>query len=143
MKEKKKFKDTAVGQWLKNNVPDVLDKVDDYIPMVSILTNAVKEKNLPPEKQFEFDQLILNHEKSMYELEVRDRESARQIKPDWMMRLVGCWVMCLTTFVVYAIFYTNIVASEMAHLIAGEIIGFAASVVMLFYGASYSRKTPK
>lgn len=145
-REKKKFKDTAVGQWLKNNVPDVLDKVDDYIPMVSILTNAVKEKNLPPEKQFEFDQLILNHEKEMYALEVQDRDSARNReieiaktgKHDHLMYAAGYTALGTFVVMVYAVIWKpeGMEHSPLFHQLMGIIEGVALTVFGFYFGTS-------
>lgn len=142
--EKKPFKDTKLGKFLKEKVPGVLDVVDDYFPPAKILTALVGKESLPPEDQSEFLKLLQDHEREMYALEVQDRDSARNReveiaktgKSDWMMRVVGIWVLILTTWIIYAVFYTVIINSEMSHFIAGEVVGFAASVVMLYYGAS-------
>jgi hypothetical protein len=74
---KKKFKDTKVGQWLKNNAPDLLDKADDFFPPLALITAAVKGKGLTPEQNAEFDKLAADHEQEMYALEIDDRKNAR------------------------------------------------------------------
>jgi hypothetical protein len=141
----KPFKESKLGQWLKEKAPKVLDTIGDVLPsggVLGIVKNLIdNNEDLTPEQKLEFEKLHKEHEAEIMALEVRDRESARLMKPDWMMRAVGLWVLLMTTWVVYAVFYTEVIASEMSHLIAGEIIGFAASVVMLYFGASYSRRT--
>src|ERR1044071_3448534 len=72
-RERKKFRDSAVGKFVHNVAPEILDKADDFFPPLSILTAALKGKNLNPEQQAEFDRLSIEYET----LRVRDMESAR------------------------------------------------------------------
>ena len=41
-KDRKKFKDTKVGIFLKTRVPSIIDIVDDYVPPLKILTTLLK-----------------------------------------------------------------------------------------------------
>lgn len=148
MKEKKKIKDTALGKFVTEKIPKLAGIIGDVLPdkgVLGVIKNLIdNDPEVPAEQKLEFERLVKDHEKEMFELEVHDRDSARvrevEIaktgRSDWMMKLVGIWVLILTTWIIYAVFYTVIINSEMSHFIAGEVVGFAASVVMLYYGAS-------
>jgi hypothetical protein len=77
-KERKKFKDTAVGQFLQKNAADIVDKVGDVFPPANILKLLVKDK-LTPDQQVEFDKHMQDYEKEMYALEIDDRKNARDM----------------------------------------------------------------
>ena len=48
-KDRKKFKDTKVGAFLKGKLPAVLDIADDYLPPLKILTTLLKPNVSIPE----------------------------------------------------------------------------------------------
>ncbi len=69
--EKKKFRDTKVGRFLKDKAPSILDKVGDLLPdagVLGIVKNLIDTdaKLSPADKA-----LAQQHLKEMYELEVR------------------------------------------------------------------------
>lgn len=77
MADKKKFKDTKVGEWLKQNAPKVLDTIGDALPGVSILTNAVKSiAGLTEDKQKEFEQMLPDYSDE-YAQHLLDQEKER------------------------------------------------------------------
>lgn len=76
MADKKKLRDTAVGQWLKEKAPKVLDAVGDAIPDSGVL-GVVKrlidnEPSLSPEQRLEFDKI-----KHQQEMNAQDNVSRR------------------------------------------------------------------
>lgn len=76
MADKKKLRDTAVGQWLKEKAPKVLDAVGDAIPDSGVL-GVVKrlidnEPGLSPEQRLEFDKI-----KHQQEMNAQDNVSRR------------------------------------------------------------------
>ena len=76
MAEKKKLRDTAVGRWLKEKAPKVLDAVGDAIPDSGVL-GVVKrlidnEPGLSPEQRLEFDKI-----KHQQEMNAQDNVSRR------------------------------------------------------------------
>jgi hypothetical protein len=76
MSEKKKLKDTAVGRWLKDKAPKVLDAVGEAMPDSGVL-GVVKrlvdgEPNLSPEQKLEFDRI-----KHQQEMNAQDNVSRR------------------------------------------------------------------
>jgi len=74
MSNKKKFKDTKIGKFLKDKAPNILDVVGDILPdngALGIVKNLIdKDESIDPEtKKMLHDQLI-----ESYKTEVADRE---------------------------------------------------------------------
>lgn len=141
----KKFKDTKVGQWLKANAPKVLDTVDDFVPPVKVLTALVKGESIPDEKKIEFEKMIQEYEKEIYELEIRDRESARSREvelaktgaTDHLMYVAG--YVALATFlimVISVIFIDTVTHNPLFHQLMGIIEGVALTVFGYYFGTS-------
>ena len=100
MSEKKKLKDTAVGRWLKDKAPKVLDAVGEAMPDSGVL-GVVKrlvdgEPDLSPEQKLEFDRI--KHQQEMnaqdnvsrrWEADMSsDVELAKMIRPSVMIALL-------------------------------------------------------
>jgi hypothetical protein len=153
-KERKKLKDTALGKFLSEKVPGVLDVVDDYFPPAKILT-ALVGKNLPPEDQIEFDKLLRDHEREMYALEIEDRDSARNReiemaktgKQDHLMYSAGYTALGTFIIMVYAVIWKpdGMEHSPLFHQLMGIIEGVALTVFGYYFGTSKraEEKRPK
>lgn len=76
----KPFKDTKVGKWLKDTLPEVLDKVDDHFPVVSILTSAVRGSSITEAQKQEFDRLIFEYEQNERRDYMEDLANARAMQ---------------------------------------------------------------
>jgi hypothetical protein len=147
MKEKKKFKDTKLGQFLKEKVPGVLDVVDDYFPPAKILT-ALIGKGLPPEDQIAFDKLLQEHEKEMYALEIQDRDSARNReielaktgRNDHMMYVSGYTALVSFCVMIYAVIWKSESVSHnpLFHQLMGIIEGVSLTIFAYYFGSSKS-----
>jgi hypothetical protein len=146
-KEKKPFKETAVGKWLKNNAPDLLDKADDYFPPLAMITAAVKGKSLTIEQIDEFDKLAADHDKDMYLLEVQDRSSARIREAD-ITKSLGhidyiTYFLCVAGIIVFFFIVWHLVKEDMPdknrellyHTI-GIIEGIIISIYSYYFGSS-------
>jgi hypothetical protein len=154
-KEKKKFKDTAIGSFLSDKAPDVLDFVGDSLPdsgVLGIVKSIVSKKGLSPEDQVKFDELSVAHEKEMFALEVQDRESARKREIDinnsesasWLSKNTASLIaLAYTTFnfVIYVMILLGHmqVTNEMAVLIVNSITNIAMLIVGFYYGSSERR----
>jgi hypothetical protein len=144
-REKKKFKETALGKFITDKVPGVLDVVDDYFPPAKILT-ALVGKNLPPEDQIEFDKLIRDHEREMYALEIEDRDSARSRevelaktgRNDHLMYAAGYTALGTFIAMVYAVIWkpSGVEHSPIFHQLMGIIEGVALTVFGYYFGTS-------
>jgi hypothetical protein len=139
-KDKKKFKDTKVGIFLKEKAPDILETVGDLLPDAGVLgvaKNLIKmsDKLSPEEKDLLTEDLA-----QMYEMEVKDRESARLRevevlkggKTDFMFPLTGLIGLGVFCFIVYAIAFLQIPESNKEIWI--HLIGISEGVVLSIFG---------
>ena len=142
MSEKKKFKDTKLGKWLSEKAPKVLDAVGDLLPdqgALGIVKNLIDtDPDLSPEDIAQANAMI----KEMYELEVADRESARnrevEVKKsggqDIMMVVTGIVGLAAFIFMIYAVVYVDKVTDNdlFVHLM-GMIEGVVISNIFAYY----------
>lgn len=151
-KDKKPFRETKFGSWVKNKFPDVLDKVGDLtgIEALNVVSTLIDGKpNVSVEDQREMLRLKFEMETELYRLEVEDRNSARERetefakatgKADWMQRLVGIIGLALLTLViVYALFADIKNPNEFAH-VKGLAEGIGLAIFTYFYGTSGGSK---
>lgn len=139
---KKKFKDTKLGHWLKDKAPKILDAVGDILPDQGALGVIKKlidtNPDLTSEEVAQANAMI----KEMYELEVADRDSARQreveIKKaggqDIMMVITGIVGLAAFIFMIYAVVYEQGITdnSLFVHLL-GMIEGVVISNIFAYY----------
>ena len=142
MKDRKKFKDTKLGKWLKDKAPKVLDVVGDLLPdegALGVLKNLIdKDPDMSAEDIAKANEMI----KEMYELEVADRDSARnrevEVKKsggqDIMMVITGIVGLVSFAFMIYAVVYIERVAENdlFIHLM-GMIEGVVISNIFAYY----------
>lgn len=148
-KERKPFKETKIGIFLKEKAPAILDKVADILPDsggIGILKNILdKDESILPEDKTKAIEM-LNHELALYEAEIRDRESARlrEIeyvkagRSDWMMIGVGSvGLLAFILLVCAVLFKPELYAdnSVVMHLM-GIIEGVAITIFMYYFGSS-------
>tara|TARA_R110000796_G_scaffold66970_2_gene153898 strand:+ start:55 stop:516 length:462 start_codon:yes stop_codon:yes gene_type:complete len=145
-KERKKLKDTKLGQFLKKAAPHVLDMAGNLLPnsgVLGIVKNIIDTDNsiLPEDKKIAND-----HIKEMFALEIKDRDSAREReveiakanKQDYMMLATGVTGLSAFIFVIYAIVYIPSVSDNdlFVHLmgmVEGVVIG---NIFAYYYGGS-------
>ena len=163
--KKKKFKDTKFGSFLNKvltKIPDVAGAVlnvasgdfDGAIDNVKdVLDIKAKENPNDPKIQalkIEFEKMQNTFKKEMYELEVADRDSARQRqveiaksgKKDLLYNVAGFIGLGVFAFVVYSIIYLEVPPSNkeiFIHLI-GIVEGVALSIFGFFFGTSDTEK---
>ena len=147
-KEKRKERWGKVRDWLKTNAPKALNVVGDILPdsgALGIIKNILdNDPDISPEQQAQFNSLI----KEMYELEVKDRDSARQreigIKQtggqDWMMFLTGIIGLASFVFLIYAVVYVEGVTDNdlFVHLM-GMVEGVVISNIFAYYYGTSSQ----
>tara|TARA_R110002050_G_scaffold292817_1_gene448561 strand:+ start:837 stop:1295 length:459 start_codon:yes stop_codon:yes gene_type:complete len=147
-KERRKEKWGKVKDWLKTNAPKALDVVGDLLPdngALGIIKNILdKDPDVSPEQQAQFNALI----KEMYELEVKDRDSARQREvevkktgsQDFMMVLTGIIGLAAFVFLIYAVVYVEGVTDNdlFVHLM-GMIEGVVISNIFAYYYGTSSQ----
>jgi ABC-type antimicrobial peptide transport system permease subunit len=148
----KKFKDTKVGAFLKDKAPKVLNTVGDLLPsngVFGVVKNLISssEELSPEDKAFAMKQL--EEDVAAYEIEVKDRDSARQReikmaenkKVDFMFNLTGLIGLGVFCFIVYAIVYLQI--PEQNKEIWIHLIGIAEGVVLSIFGYYFGSSIKK
>ena len=139
-KDRKKFKETKVGIFIKDKAPEILDTVGDLLPdagVLGIVKNLINisDKFTPEEKEIITEDLA-----QMYETEVRDRESARLRevelskagKHDYLFTLTGLIGLGVFCFIVYAIAFLQIPDANKEIWI--HLIGISEGVVLSIFG---------
>ena len=147
MSERKKLKDTKVGQWLGKNAPKVLDAVGDLLPdqgALGVVKNLIQgDPDIEPSQKAEFARMA-------FELESADRASARNReievakatgKQDWMMWVTGIVGLLSFMFTIYAVVYIDSVRENelfihLMGMIEGVVIG---NIFAYYYGASVKK----
>ena len=134
----KPFKETKVGQFLLGKIPQLADVLPDK-GVLGIVKNLIdKDDTLPQEEK----ETLL---KELYQLEVEDRDSAREREVevaktgrfDFMFNLTGVIGLGAFAFIIYAIVYLRIPENNKEvwiHTI-GIIEGIVLSIFGYFYGS--------
>lgn len=140
---KKKFKDTKVGKFLKDKAPKILDTIGDVLPsngVFGIVKNLISmSEDLTPEMK-EIALQELEKEVEAYQIEVKDRESARLRevelaktgKVDYLFYATGIIGLAVFCFIVYAIVYLQIPEANKEIWI--HLIGISEGVVLSIFG---------
>ena len=143
MSDKKKFKDTKVGQFLTKKLPDFASNILPDKGVLGIVKNLIdNEQELTPEEKAQMHQELVQ----LYELEVADRDSARKREIekaktgqfDLMFNLTGLVGLTAFAFIIYAIVYLQIPENNKEvwiHLI-GICEGIVLSIFGYFYGSA-------
>lgn len=145
MTDKKPFKDTKLGKFLKETAPSILDVVGNILPnkgVLGIVKNLIdKDQDMAPEDKFEAHQQIME----LYRLEVEDRDSARkrevklrQYGTDWMFNATGVVGLLAFAFLVYTVVTTNVPEGNkeiFIHMI-GIVEGVALSIFGYYFGSA-------
>lgn len=145
----KKFKDTNLGKFLGKTAPHILDIAGDLLPdagVLGIVKNLVeKDEKISPEDKKE----ALAQTKEMYELEVKDRESARnrevEVKKaggkDTMMMLTGIVGLASFLFIIYAVVYEEgVLHNELFVHLMGMVEGVVISNIFAYYYGTSAEK---
>lgn len=148
---KKKFKDTKVGKFLAEKAPKILQTVGDILPdngAFGIVKNLI---NLSDELTPEDKQMLTEEILKMEELQLKDRDSARNReieiakihKYDFLFYLTGFTGLASFCFMIYAIVYLSIPEPNKEvwiHLI-GITEGIVISIFGYYFGSSIRRNT--
>lgn len=140
MEDKKKFKDTRVGKFLKEKSPKVLEVVGDLLPSSGVLGVAKNLINLSEDLTQEEKDMIDGELIRMMELEVADRDSARKRevsvaelhKVDYLFYITGIIGLSAFCFIVYAIAFLRIPEENKEVWI--HLIGITEGVVLSIFG---------
>ncbi len=146
---KKKFKESVIGKFLQEKGSPILDMVDDFFPPAKLLTALIGgDSTLTPEQKSEALKLTQQYEKEIYEIEVRDLESARNREiekaktgqTDYMMIAVGSVGLLSYLFMLVCVVF---IPSTKDNPLFIHIMGMIEGVVLgnmfgYYYGTSKS-----
>jgi VIT1/CCC1 family predicted Fe2+/Mn2+ transporter len=145
-KDKKKFNETKVGEFLSNNVPEALEALEGF-PAVGAIKGVLKlvGVNLPQEKEQELNALLLDYEKEL----LQDKESARNREilinqsehASWLAKNTASLIALAYTaftFVIYILVLMGHLKAEanISILIVNSITNIAMLIVGYYYGSS-------
>ena len=147
---KKKIKDTAIGKFLKEKAPNVLKVVGDVLPesgTLGIIKNIIDgEPELTPEEKKQIHLQIVE----LYNLEVKDRDSARNREveimktgaSDWMMNVTGAVGLFAFVFLIISIVFITVPEHNKELMIhtTGIVEGIVLSIVGYYYGSIAKRR---
>jgi hypothetical protein len=103
--EGKKIKDTKVGKWITNNLPDIADKVGDFLPdrgLLGVVKKVVdNDPNLTSEQISEFNRILVEYEINNQEQITRrweadasgDVKIAKYIRPSVLIVLTAFYMI--------------------------------------------------
>ena len=142
---KKPFKETVVGKFLTKKLPGIVGDVLHDKGVLGVIKNLIdNDQELTPEQKAQMHQELVR----MYELEIKDRESARnrevEVKKsgaqDWMMTITGIVGLLSFMFVIYAVVYEPMVLNNdlFVHLM-GMIEGVVISNIFAYYYGTSSQ----
>ena len=151
-KQRKKFKDTKVGKFLKEKSPKILDVIGDVLPDSGALGVAKNLINMAEDlTQEEKDNLIgeINEMIEAAKIEFEDRHSARNREieiaklhnKDFMFVATGLIGLFSFAFIVYAIAFLEVPEANKEvwiHLI-GITEGVVLSIFGYYFGSSIKR----
>ena len=146
MASKKPFKETAVGKFILNKVPDFVSGVLPDKGVLGIVKNLIdSDPEISAEEKAQYHKELVE----LYELEVADRDSARKREVeiaktgrfDFMFNLTGVIGLGAFAFIIYAIVYLSIPENNKEvwiHTI-GIIEGIVLSIFGYFYGSAVKK----
>ena len=148
MREKKPFKETKVGSWLKDKFPDVLDAAAGLtgIDALRVVGDLIEGKELNPTDKMEYLALKQEYELEVMRFELDNTKSARERevgvtqatgKPDyaqWSVGFVGLVIACVT---IYVGLFTEIIDREIYFHLLGIVEGaILLSIFNYYFGSS-------
>lgn len=140
-----KIKDSKIGKFLKEKAPNVLKVVGDVLPesgTLGIIKNLIDgEPDLSPEEKAQMHKELVE----LYNLEVKDRESARSReieitktgKIDYMFIATGASGLVAFLFIIYAVVYVQIPEhnEKTFYTLIGLLEGLTASIFAFYFGS--------
>jgi hypothetical protein len=142
MSDKKRFKDTAVGKFLINKVPEFAGAALTEGPLEALRTLIDGDASIGPEEKARLHRELVE----AYKAEVADRDSARKReflvakagKVDWLFTLTGIVGLGAFVVIIWAILALEIPAEnkELFYHLIGIVEGVALSIYGYYFGTS-------
>jgi len=139
----KPFKETKVGKFLLDKLPNLAGDILPDKGVLGIVKNLIDSDDSLPSQEKE---TLL---KELYQLEIEDRNSARQREvevkkaggQDWMMFVTGIVGLASFMFMIYAVVYIpSVTENDLFVHLMGMIEGVVISNIFAYYYGTSSDK---
>ena len=139
----KPFKETKVGKFLLDKLPNLAGDILPDKGVLGIVKNLIDSDDSLPSQEKE---TLL---KELYQLEIEDRNSARQREvevkkaggQDWMMFVTGIVGLLSFMFMIYAVVYIpSVTENDLFVHLMGMIEGVVISNIFAYYYGTSSDK---
>lgn len=147
---KKPFKETKLGKFLTEKIPDSMSMIADVLPdkgALGIVKNIIDKASMSAEDKREAFKLMADMELEIEKLTAADRASARDRErdyvrttghADWMMMFVGFIGLAAFVFYLYVLVYVTVPAENKTlfdHGL-GIVEGVSLSIFAYYFGSS-------
>lgn len=149
--EKKKFKETKVGKFLKDKAPKILDTVGDVLPdkgVLGVVKNIIStDKNLTEQDKQELYKLIELDMQDIANARAREVSIATSDSAPLINKIIGpCLaiiVISLTFILFYMVMFNHITSVEKDILIyvLGALTSYVGMVLSYYFGSSSGSKS--
>lgn len=153
-RDRKPFRETKVGSWLREKFPDVLEAAGDVtgIEAFDVVARLINGKDMSDEERIEWARLRAEHEEEILRLEVENTKSAREReasvvqalgKPDYAQWVVGALGLLLAGAVIYKGLFGDIDDREIYFHLLGVVEGAVLLTIFNYYFGSSSGSRDK
>jgi hypothetical protein len=142
MSDKKRFKETAVGKFLINKVPEFAGAALTSGPLEALRTLIDGDSSIGPEEKARLHRELVE----AYKAEVEDRDSARKRevevvksgKIDWLFNITGLVGLSSFAIIIWAILDLEIPSGnkDLFYHLIGIVEGVALSIFGYYFGTS-------
>lgn len=151
-RNKKPFRETKVGSWLKNKFPDVLEVAADLtgIEALDVVGKLIEGKQVSDEDKLEYIKLRQDYELELLRQELDNVKSARERevgvvqatgRPDYAQWTVGLIGLAISCIVIYVGLFTEIREEKIYYHLLGIVEGaILLSIFNYYFGSSKGSK---
>ncbi|MDK2909651.1 MAG: hypothetical protein PWR20_1218 [Bacteroidales bacterium] len=148
----KAFKDTAVGKFLTENAPHLLDVIGDVFPPAQLISNLLTREapGLTPEQKLEFEKCLREYEQNELKAYLADVANAREMNVNiqqssnasWLAKnvsfLIDLVIVVCTIILVLLLYYKPIPDGnrEIAYAVLGVLLTGLSTVLNFYRGSS-------
>ena len=142
MSDKKKFKDTKLGKFLMQKLPEFAGAALTGGPLEALKTIIDEDPSIGPEEKRELHRELIE----AYKAEVADRDSARQREvevakaggKDWLFNITGLVGLGAFGVIIWAILALDIPETnkELFYHLIGIVEGVSLSIFGYYFGTS-------
>lgn len=141
-KAEKKIRDTALGTFLRDKLPAVLNSVGDFLPnqgALGVVKNLLGREVMDPDDRLKVDQLILESEIEA-QRSVSDRWESDMSSDVWLAKVIRPLVL-IFLLVVYTAFAVLDSLESVAFEVDEGYVGLLEVLMLTSFGAYFAGRT--